>query len=54
MQLKQDAQEDIKSNLEEKEGHNILAYSNYVCSVIGDDEINFIIFKKIRKICKHF
>ena len=43
MQLNQGAQEDIKSNLEEKEGHNILAYSNYVCSVINDDEINFML-----------
>ena len=43
MQLNQGAQEDIKSNLEEKGGHNILAYSNYVCSVINDAEINFML-----------
>ena len=39
MKLEQGAQKDIKSNLEEKEGHNILAYSNYVASVIKDDKI---------------
>jgi len=43
MKLEQGAQKDIKSNLEEKEGHNILAYSNYVASVITDDKINFML-----------
>ena len=43
MKLEQDAQKDIKSNLEETEGHNIVAYSNYVCSVIDDDKIRDMI-----------
>ena len=43
MKLEQGAQKDIKSNLEEKEGHNILAYSNYVASVIKDDKIDFML-----------
>ena len=43
MKLEQGAQKDIKSNLEEKEGHNILVYSNYICSVIDDDKINFML-----------
>ena len=43
MKLEQGAQKDIKSNLEEKEGHNILAYSNYVASVITDDKIDFML-----------
>ena len=43
MKLAQGAQKDIKSNLEEKEGHNILVYSNYICSVIDDDKINFML-----------
>jgi hypothetical protein len=30
MKLEEGAEKDIKSNLEEKDGHNILAYSNYV------------------------
>ena len=43
MKLVPGAENDIKSNLEETEGHNILAYSNYVCSVINDDIINYMI-----------
>ena len=43
MKLDKGAQKDIKSNLEETEGHNILAYSNYVSSVIKDDKIDFIL-----------
>ena len=43
MKLDKGAQKDIKSNLEETEGHNILAYSNYVSSVIKDDKIDFML-----------
>ena len=43
MKFDKGAQKDIKSNLEEKEGHNILVYSNYICSVIDDDKINFML-----------
>ena len=40
MKLENDPQKDIKANLEEDKGHNILAYTKYVCSVIDDKEIN--------------
>ena len=43
MKLDKGAEKDIKTNLEETEGHNILAYSNYVSSVIKDDKIDFIL-----------
>ena len=43
MKLEKDSEKDIKSNLEEKEGHNILAYTNYVCSVFQDKIINDLV-----------
>ena len=38
--MKNDPQNDIKTNLTQNEGNNILAYSNYVSSVINDKIIN--------------
>ena len=43
MKQEEGAEKDIKTNLEETEGHNILAYSNYVASVINDDKIDFML-----------
>ena len=43
MKQEEGAEKDIKTNLEETEGHNILAYSNYVASVIKDDKIDFML-----------
>ena len=43
MKMKENPQKDIKANLEEEEGNNILAYSDYVCSVINDNIINQLI-----------
>ena len=40
IKMKENPQKDIKANLEEEEGNNILAYSNYVCSVMNDNVIN--------------
>ena len=40
VEMKNDPQNDIKTNLTQNEGNNILAYSNYVSSVINDKIIN--------------
>ena len=40
IKLEEDPQKDVKSNLTNNDGGNILAYTNYVCSVINDQEIN--------------
>ena len=39
IKLKETAENDIKINLEETSGRNILAYSNYVCSIMTDAKI---------------
>ena len=39
IKMKDDPQNDIKTNLEQNDGNNILAYSNYVCSIINDNII---------------
>ena len=38
--MKQNTEKDIKANLEETQGNNILVYSNYICSIISDNIIN--------------
>ena len=43
MKLEEGAEKDIQSNLKETEGHNILAYSKYVSSVIDDNKIEYMI-----------
>ena len=43
MKFEENTQEDIKSNLSEVDGKNIMAYSNYVCSVIDEKEIENLI-----------
>ena len=40
MKLEESPEEDIKSNLKENRGGNIIAYSNYVNSVVSDNDIN--------------
>ena len=40
IEMKDDPQNDIKTNLEQNDGNNILAYSKYACSVINDNIIN--------------
>ena len=40
IKLEEDPQKDIKSNLTNSDGGNILSYSNYVSSMINDQEIN--------------
>ena len=40
IKMKDDPQNDIKTNLEQNDGNNILAYSKYACSVINDNIIN--------------
>ena len=40
IKMKDNPQKDIKTNLEQNDGNNILAYSNYVCSIINDNIIN--------------
>ena len=39
IKMKDNPQNDIKTNLEQNDGNNILAYSNYVCSIINDNII---------------
>ena len=39
IEMKDNPQKDIKTNLEQNDGNNILAYSNYVCSIINDNII---------------
>ena len=39
IKMKDNPQKDIKTNLEQNDGNNILAYSNYVCSIINDNII---------------
>ena len=43
MKFEENTQEDIKSNLSEVDGKNIMAYSNYVCSIIDEKEIENLI-----------
>ena len=43
MKQEEGAEKDIKTNLKETEGHNILAYSNYISAVIKDDNIDFML-----------
>ena len=40
IEMKDKPQNDIKTNLEQNDGNNILAYSKYACSVINDNIIN--------------
>ena len=40
MKLEESPEADIKSNLMEKSGGDIISYSNYVSSVINDDDLN--------------
>ena len=40
IEMKDEPQKDIKTNLEQNDGNNILAYSKYACSVINDNIIN--------------
>ena len=40
IEMKDEPQNDIKTNLEQNDGNNILAYSKYACSVINDNIIN--------------
>jgi hypothetical protein len=43
MKIKNDPQNDIKANLTENSGNNIIAYTNYICSIIGDQHINYLL-----------
>ena len=38
--LEENPQEDIKSNLKETSGKDIISYTKYVCSIISDQDIN--------------
>ena len=40
IKMKENAEKDIKANLEETQGNNILVYSNYISSIISDNIIN--------------
>ena len=40
LKMKENAEKDIKANLEETQGNNILVYSNYISSIISDNIIN--------------
>ena len=40
MKLVESPEEDIKSNLMDTNGNDIIAYSKYVCSVVSDQDIN--------------
>ena len=40
IKLEENPQKDVKSNLTNSDGGNILSYTNYVCSVINEKEIN--------------
>ena len=58
IKMKDNPQEDIKTNLEQNDGNNILAYSNYVCSIINDniiyDLLNQVSSKKKNDILKYW
>ena len=58
IKMKDNPQEDIKTNLEQNDGNNILAYSNYVCSIINDniiyDLLNHASSKKKNDILKYW
>ena len=58
IKMKDNPQEDIKTNLEQNDGNNILAYSNYVCSIINDniiyDLLNHVSSKKKNDILKYW
>ena len=40
IKMKENTEKDIKANLEETQGNNILVYSNYISSIISDNIIN--------------
>ena len=40
LKMKENAEKDIKANLEETQGNNILVYSNYISSIMSDNIIN--------------
>ena len=40
LKMKEGTEKDIKTNLEETQGNNILVYSNYISSIISDNIIN--------------
>jgi hypothetical protein len=58
IKMKDNPQEDIKTNLEQNDGNNILAYSNYVCSIINDniiyDLLSHVSSKKKNDILKYW
>ena len=41
--IQENAEKDIISNLKEKSGNNILSYSKYVCYMINDQAINYLL-----------
>ena len=43
IQSKENPEDDIKSNLMEKNGNNILAYSSYVDEVVKDQDIDYLL-----------
>ena len=40
LKIQQDPEKDIQANLKEKNGQNIIDYSNYINSIINDQEID--------------
>ena len=40
MKIEEDPEEDIKSNLKETSGKDIISYTKYVCSIISDQDID--------------
>ena len=42
-QKEEDVHKDIKLNLEESSGRDILAYTEYVCSIMTDEKINYLL-----------
>ena len=51
LKMKENTEKDIKANLEESEGNNILVYSNYISSIITDNVIEQLmkLFSKNRQ-----
>ena len=51
IEFKDNPEEDIKANLSQNSGNNILSYINYVDSIIKEKEINYLInkFDKIKQ-----
>ena len=49
IQSKENPEDDIKSNLMEKNGNNILSYSSYVDEVVKDQDIDYLLIKTQRR-----